>query len=70
MINHAALIAAALEALVHLLRDLESEKVTLEQAQARIAALKSDRAAADAEADAAALAKFGGEFGGGNKPGI
>lgn len=59
MINYAAVAVAALEALQQLLKDLESGKVTIEQAQSRIAALKSDRAAADAEADAAALAKFG-----------
>mgnify|MGYP001594864933 CR=1 FL=1 len=66
MINYAAVAVAALEALQHLLKDLAAGKVTIEDALLRIAALKSGRAAVDAEMDAAALAKFSG----GNKPGI
>ena len=65
MINYPAIIRAAFMAIDQLLDDLESGRVTLEDAQARIAALKAGRAAVDAEMDAAALAKFSG-----NKPGI
>ena len=65
MINYAAIAVAALEAVQHLLKDLEAGHVTLEDAQARIAAIKAGRATVDAEIDAAARARFGG-----NKPGI
>jgi len=66
MTNYLGIALAALEAARQILHDLESGKITPEQARLRIDALKADRANDAAEDEAALRARFPA----GNKPGI
>ena len=66
MINYAALAVSLADAIIRVLQAVEGGKLTLEQAQAKIAALTSGLDAQDAKHNAA----LAGRFPAGNTPGI